>query len=178
MSLQSFGLARLGRDCELRYTPDGTAVANLSLAFSWGRKGEDGKRQTTWLEGAVFGKRAEALAPYLLKGGLVCVTLEDTHIESFKSRDGTPGTKLTARVIAIDLAGGAPQAAAAPASTARAAAPAPPPPQRRAAPPAESTAFDDMDSDIPFVSASMHFDMDTGPARRMARHGFNRKELT
>lgn len=154
MSLQSFGLARLGRDCELRYTPDGTAVANLSLAFSYGRKGEDGKRPTQWLEGAVFGKRAEALAPYLLKGGLVCVTLEDTHIESFKSRDGTPGTKLTARVIAIDLAGGTTTAAAPPppaASTSRrpaADAPAPPP-QRRAAAPAVSggTAFDDMPND-------------------------------
>lgn len=145
MSLQSFGLARLGRDCELRYTPDGTAVANLSLAFSYGRKGEDGKRPTQWLEGAVFGKRAEALAPYLLKGGLVSVTLEDTHIETFKSRDGTPGTKLTARVLAIDLAGGS--TAAAPASTqppARAAAPA------RQPAPQTGTSFDDLDDDIPF----------------------------
>lgn len=144
MSLQSFGLARLGRDCEIRYTPDGTAVANLSLAFSYGKKDADGKRPTQWVDGAVFGKRAEALAPYLLKGGLVSVTLEDTHIETFKGRDGTPGTKLSARVIAIDLAGGTPTAAAP--------APAPaPPPQRRAAPPAESTAFDDIDADgIPF----------------------------
>lgn len=176
MSLQSFGLARLGRDCELRYTPDGTAVANLSLAFSWGRKGEDGKRQTTWLEGAVFGKRAEALAPYLLKGGLVSVTLEDTHIETFKKGDGTPGTKLSARVIAIDLAGGgtAPSAPTPAQTPARAAAPTPP--ARRAAQPADTDGWPD--EDVPFVSSSARFDMHTGPARRMARYGFNRKELT
>jgi hypothetical protein len=31
--------------------------------------------------------------------------------------------------------------------------------------------------DFPFVSSSVHFDMDTGPARRMARYGFRRKEF-
>lgn len=144
--LQAFGLARLGRDCELRYTPDGTAVTNLSLAFNYGRKGEDGKRPTQWIDAALWGKLGEALAEYLTKGTLIAVSLEDVHIETFKKADGSPGQKLAARVHSIELAGGGE----------RAAAPAPAPAQRQAPPPRPpaqktGTGFDDMDSDeIPF----------------------------
>lgn len=144
MSIQTFGPARLGRDSELRYTPDGTAVTNLSLAFTYGRKGADGKRETTWVDASLWGKLAEALAPYLLKGSLVAVTIDDMHIEQFKKADGTPGVKLAGKVTSIDLA-----------SSPAAASPAPPPPPRPAPParppaPAASHGFEDMDSDIPF----------------------------
>ena len=40
------GLARIGKDAELRYTASNEPVANLSLAFNYGRKGDDGKRPT------------------------------------------------------------------------------------------------------------------------------------
>lgn len=146
---QLFGLARLGRDAELRQT-NGDPVAGLSLAFSFGRKGQDGRRPTQWVDGALWGKRAEALAPYLLKGGLVSVTLDDVHIETFRKGDGTDAVKLVGRVTEIELAGGgtpAPAPAArAPAPAARPA-PAPRPPAP-AHPP--SSGFDDMDDDIPF----------------------------
>ena len=107
----AFGGARLGRDVELRYTPSGDAVANLSLAFSYGKKGEDGKRPTTWVDATLWGKRAEALAPYLLKGMTVSVSLEELHMETFTSANGG-GTKLAARVLDIDL--GPSQASTAP----------------------------------------------------------------
>ena len=93
-----FGLARLGRDAEIRTTSQGESVATLALAFSYGRKGSDGKRPTQWVDAALWGKRAEALAPYLLKGGLVSVSLEDVHIETFDGKNG-PGHKLAARVV-------------------------------------------------------------------------------
>ena len=63
------GLARLGRDAEIRTTSQGDSVATLALAFSYGRKGSDGNRPTQWVDAALWGKRAEALAPYLTKGG-------------------------------------------------------------------------------------------------------------
>lgn len=146
--MQAFGLARLGRDCETRYTTSGDAVTSLSLAFAWGKKGDDGKRQTLWVEGSLWGKHGETLAPYLLKGGLVSVTLEDVHIQEFKKADGTPANKMVGKVTKVELAGGGgEQRAAAPPP------PAPPPPPRRAPPPspAGSHGFEDMDSDeIPF----------------------------
>lgn len=139
--LTAFGMARIGRDVEVRYLTNGDAVANVSLAFTFGKKGDDGKRQTQWVDGSIFGKRAEALAPYLLKGGQIAVTLEDVHIETFKTRDGTPGTKLVGKITGVDLVSGGEKRAEAPAR------PTPPP----VAPPRRQAPFEDaMDDDIPF----------------------------
>jgi len=138
--MKAFGLARIGRDAEMRHTPNGDAVASLSLAFTYGRKGDDGKRPTQWVDAALWGKRAEALAQYLTKGSLVAVTLEDVAIQTFRKADGTDGVKLVGRVLDIELAGGNTQAAAPVA---------PPPTPRPTAAPAGS-GFDDMDDDIPF----------------------------
>ncbi len=137
------GLARIGRDVELRYLPAGDAVANLSLAFTYGRKDSEGKRPTQWVEASIYGKRAEALAPYLLKGGQVSVTLEDVCIETFQGKNGE-GHKLTGRVLAIDLVpSGNKSNDAAPRAAPSA------PAQRPAAKPAAS-GFEDFEDDIPY----------------------------
>lgn len=140
--IQIFGLARIGRDVEVRNTTGGDAVASVSLAFNYGRKGDDGKKPTQWAEGVIFGKRAEVLAPYLTKGSLVTVALEDAHVETFKKADGTEGVKLAGRITAIDLAGGGQQQAPAPA----------PKPQQRPAPQRAPAGggFEDMNDDVPF----------------------------
>lgn len=136
-----FGLARLGRDAEIRTTSQGESVATLALAFSYGRKGSDGKRPTQWVDGALWGKRAEALAPYLLKGGLVSVLLEDVHIETYQGKNGE-ASKLVGRVVDVELAGGG-ERTASPAPAPRAA------PAPRPAPSAGS-GFEDMTDDVPF----------------------------
>ena len=137
-----YGLARIGRDAEIRNTQGGESVCRLSLAFSYGRKGEDGKRPTQWVDGALWGKRAEALAHYLTKGASVMVTLEDVHIESFSKSDGTQSSKLAGRVSAIEFAGPPPQRQEAP--------PPPPPPPPPPRPAQTGSGFDDMDDDVPF----------------------------
>ena len=137
MSSTLYGLARIGRDTELRHTAQGEAIANLSLAFTYGRKGTDGKTPVQWVEGALWNKRAEALAQHLIKGVSVVVTLNDVHIESFTKQDGTVASKLVGRVADIEFAG---------APAAKPAAPPPPPPPPKPAP----SGFEDMDSDIPF----------------------------
>lgn len=143
--MKAFGLARVGRDVEVRHLQDGTPVANVSLAFTWGKKNAEGKRSTTWAEGSIWNKQAEALAPYLTKGTLVCVTLEDVHTETFTARDQTTGTKLVGRVASIDLAGSPQQAAnAAPPPAPR------PPPAPAPRPAAAPSSYDDIDSEIPF----------------------------
>ncbi len=102
--MKASGLARIGRTVELRYMPQGDAVANIALAFSYGKKDADGNRQTQWVEAALYGKRAETLAPYLPKGGKVVAYLSDVHIESYEGKNG-PGHKLVARVDDLELAG-------------------------------------------------------------------------
>lgn len=136
--MQAFGLARIGRDCELR-TAGNSVVTNIALAFSGRAKGE---KVTTWVEGALFGKRAEALAQYLLKGKLVSVTLNNVRTETFTKQDGTSVAKMVGDVIDIELC---------PDGNGTTARPAAPPPAPRPPPaPAAKTGFDDMDSDIPF----------------------------
>ena len=135
---QLFGLARLGRDAELRQTNAG-AVTNLSLAFEVRVKGE---KLTQWVEGALWGKRAETLAPHLVRGKQVVVTLGDVRIEQFTKGDGTTSHKLAGNVLELDFAGGERNAERSPEQAAPR--PAPPPP-----PPKASTGFADMD-DVPF----------------------------
>lgn len=138
--MQLIGLARLGRDAELRKTQGGDSVCSLSLAFNYGRKAQDGNKPTQWVEGTLWGKQAEALEQYLLKGKLVCVTIDEPHIETFEGRNGT-GHKLTGRISSLEFAGGGEgqQRQQAPAQSAA-------PAQR----PAPAAAPADMDDDIPF----------------------------
>jgi len=144
---QFIGLATLGRDAEVRHTAQGDPVASLSLAFTYGKKGTDGKRPTQWVDGSLWGPRAEALQPYLLKGTRVYVVLDDAHIEAFQRQDGSQGVKLAGRVSVIEFAAKPADRQAAPA-------------QQQTAPPARSTqarqpqpaaaTLADMDDDIPF----------------------------
>ena len=144
------GMMRLGRDAELRYTLNNEPVTNLSLAYAHGKAGQDGKRPTQWIDATLWGKRAEALTPYLTKGGLHCFTLDELHLQTFQKQDGSSGTKIVARMLDVELGGARQDAAPAPAPAARPA----PPPQRQAPAPAPrgstGSGFDDMDDSIPF----------------------------
>ena len=160
--MKTFGLARIGRDVEVRHTAQGEAVASLALAFTYRNKGEKG---TQWVEASLWGKRAESLAPYLRKGGLIAVTVDDVHVETYEGKNGA-GTKLVGRVSDVELAGGSQQDES-PKPVQRPA----PAPTRKAPEPAGS-GFEDMDSDIPFATSSMHYDMTTSKARKMARYDF------
>ena len=132
------GLMRLGRDCELRYMPDGTAVANLALAFNYGQK-KDGKRPSQWVDAAMFGKRAESLAQYLTKGVTVSAVLDDVHIRTYDKKDGGQGFALSARVMDLEFAGKPQNAEQTPKPAAR--------PAQKPAPQADAGFEDD---DIPF----------------------------
>lgn len=156
--MKHIGMARIGRDSELRYLQDGTPVLNVALAVNYGRKGDDGNRPTQWIEAAMFGERADKLAEWLVKGSAHCFTLSDMRIETYQKNDGGQGFKLAARIDDVELGprrdGAAPapqQHAPAPQQQRPAGRPAPTAAPRPAPPPAQSSSgFDDMDDDIPF----------------------------
>lgn len=141
--MQLIGLARLGRDAEAR-TVGENVVANLSLAFDYYDPKAEKKRSTTWIDGALWGRQAEALEQYLTKGSQVCVTIDDLHLETYQGKNGE-GTKLVGRVTSIRLAGGRQEGQAASPAPAPRQAPAAAP---RAAPRAPAPDIDD--GDIPF----------------------------
>ena len=95
-------LVRIGKDAELRSTPQGKSVIGLYCVYDVGY-GENKKPQ--WIEVAIWGKQAEALAQYLLKGKQIVVHADDVAIEEYQKNDGTTSTKLKCRAINIELAG-------------------------------------------------------------------------
>jgi len=159
MTVHVYAKAMIGRDAELRKIGE-QSVTNLSLAVSYGKKdATTSNRQTQWIDGSLWGVRAERMAQYLVKGQAVLVTMDDVHIETYTMRDNTTGSKLVGRITDIEFAGPAPQ---------RQEAPPPPPPKPKPAP--ASSGFDDMDDDIPFITSSMFYDISTSKQRRMRRH--------
>jgi single-strand DNA-binding protein len=67
---QIYLIGRSGADAELKYTPNGTAVCNLSIATSE-KRGET--YETTWHRVNIFGKTAEAIGLRIKKGSEVFI---------------------------------------------------------------------------------------------------------
>ena len=68
-------VGNLGKDPEVRYTQDGKAIANLTLATSESWKDQTGQVQekTEWHRVSIFGKLAEIAGEYLRKGNQVYI---------------------------------------------------------------------------------------------------------
>lgn len=64
------GIGRLGNDIELRYMPNGDAVANFNIAVDDSYKDKQGQKveKTEWVRCVAFGKTAEFLGQWLHKG--------------------------------------------------------------------------------------------------------------
>jgi len=63
-------IGNLGKDPELRYTPQGRAVANFSLATTerWTNKSGEKQERTEWHRIVLWGRQAEVANQYLKKG--------------------------------------------------------------------------------------------------------------
>lgn len=68
-------LGYLGKDPEMRYMPDGKAIANFSVATSENFKDREGNKQerTEWHRVVLFGRVAEIAGEYLRKGSMAFV---------------------------------------------------------------------------------------------------------
>jgi single-strand DNA-binding protein len=63
-------VGNLGRDAKVRYTPGGAAVARFSIATTevWNDKSGQRQERTEWHNIDLWGKQAESLSEYLVKG--------------------------------------------------------------------------------------------------------------
>ncbi|MDQ3652658.1 MAG: single-stranded DNA-binding protein [Acidobacteriota bacterium] len=84
-------VGNLGRDPEMRYTPQGTPVCTFSVASNERRKDRAGEQQdiTTWFRITVWGKQAENVSKYLTKGRMVYVEGR-LHVEEWTDKEGKP----------------------------------------------------------------------------------------
>lgn len=109
-------VGRLTRDPELRYTPNRTAVCDLSLVVSRRFSSRDGERreEATFVDIVVWQRQAENCKQYLQKGRTVYVEGRLTQ-DRWESKTGEKRTKLrvTAEVVQfLDRPPGAPEAPA------------------------------------------------------------------
>ena len=142
-------IGNLGKDPEVRYTPDNSAIANITLAttHTWkDKQSGDKKEETEWHRVSFFGRLAEIAGEYLKKGSPVYV---EGRLRTRKWQDKEGKDRYTTEIVAdtmqmlgsrSGMGGGDsgernPPAGAAGAST----------------PAAKSGArFDDFEDDIPF----------------------------
>jgi single-strand DNA-binding protein len=91
-------VGNLGKDPEVRYTPNGKAVANLTLATSESWKVQSGQIQekTEWHRVSMFGKLAEIAGEYLRKGSQVYI---EGKLQTSKWKDQQGQDRYTTEVV-------------------------------------------------------------------------------
>jgi single-strand DNA-binding protein len=150
-------VGNLGRDPEVRYTPNGSAVCNVSVATtrSWKNKESgDKSEETEWHRVVFYDRLAEIAGEYLKKGRSVYV---EGRLKTRKWQDKDGVEKYTTEIVATDMqmlgsregmGGGA--ASEEGGGYERAAPAARPAAAAANRPAAKSSGFSDMDDDIPF----------------------------
>lgn len=95
-------IGNLGRDPEMNYTPDGTAVVKFSIAVSRFSKSPTGERQqdTDWFNIVAWRQLAETCSTYLKKGHKVFIEGR-LSIRKYTDKNGIERTAI--EVIASDL---------------------------------------------------------------------------
>jgi len=105
----------LGRDPEMRYMPDGTAVTNMNVATNrrWtDRNSGESREETTWFRVSVWGRQAESVNQYLSKGRQVLVEgvlQSDPQTggpRTYTRQDGTVGASFEIRALDVRFIGG------------------------------------------------------------------------
>jgi len=96
-------VGNLGRDPEVRYTPNGSAVCNVTVATSRARKNKDSGEKTEdteWHRIVFFDKLAEIAGEYLKKGRSVYV---EGRLQTRKWTDKDGVEKYTTEIVATEM---------------------------------------------------------------------------
>jgi len=159
-------VGNLGADPEVRYMPNGGAVANVTIATteSWKDKSSgEQQEKTEWHRVVFFARLAEIVGEYLKKGSQIYV---EGRLQTRKWQDKSGVDRYTTEIVASEMqmlggrggaaGGGAPSAGAGSSAgnygggQGQAAAPAAAAGGAAAAAPAAAGNYDDFDDDIPF----------------------------
>lgn len=102
-------VGNLGKDPEMRYTPSGQAVTNLSVATNRQYTSSNGERvkETTWFRVSVWGKQAESTNQYLRRGSKVLIEGRLTPDQStggpkvYTRQDGSTGAAFEINAVRV-----------------------------------------------------------------------------
>ena len=140
-------MGNLTRDPEIRYTPKGTAVAEIGLAINRYFSGESGdkREETTFVDVTLWGRTAEIASEYLKKGRPVFIEGR-LQLDTWEDKQsGQKRSKLRVVAEGMQLLGPRPGAGGAAEENAGGHSGSSSPPPRKSAPPPEPD-----DDEIPF----------------------------
>lgn len=109
-------IGNLTRDPEVKYTPKGTAIAQIGLAVNRTWKNDAGEKQeeTTFVDVEFFGRTAEVAGEYLKKGGS-CFVEGRLKLDSWEDKQsGAKQSKMKVICEQLQLLGGKAQSASQP----------------------------------------------------------------
>ena len=100
-------VGNLGRDAEIRYTPGGAAVSKFSIATTevWNDKAGQRQERTEWHTIDLWGKQAESLSEYLLKGKQVYIEGR-LQTDEYTDKEGIKRKSTRVRCDRVVLLGG------------------------------------------------------------------------
>ena len=95
-------IGRLGKDPEVRYTPDGTMVTTFRIATDeqWKDKNGEKVQRTEWHQIVTYRKLAEICGNYLVKGKLVFI---EGRIQTRNWEDKEGVKRYTTEIVATDM---------------------------------------------------------------------------
>jgi single-strand DNA-binding protein len=144
-------LGNLTRDPEVRYTPKGTAVAELGMAVNRVYTAENGEKreETTFVDVTLWGRTAEIAGEYLKKGRPVFIEGR-LQLDSWEDKtSGQKRSKLKVVGEGLQLLGARPSGGGS-AGGSEEESSAPPRSSSKSAPPPKAAAAEPDDDEIPF----------------------------
>ncbi|MBX7157911.1 MAG: single-stranded DNA-binding protein [Verrucomicrobiae bacterium] len=101
-----FLMGNLTRDPEVRYTPKGTAVTDISIAINTVYRTQEGdeKEEVTYVDIVTWGRQAETCGQYLTKGAPVFVEGR-LQLDQWEDKDGQKKSRLRVRAERVQFLG-------------------------------------------------------------------------
>lgn len=149
-------IGNLTRDPEVRHTPKGTAVGDLSMAINMSYRTQDGaeKEEVCYVDIVVWGRQAETCQDYLSKGRQIFVEGR-LQLDQWETQQGEKRSRLRVRADRVQFLGGgggsgSSSSSSSGSSRSRDSASSPPPQDDRSEPADYNDAPAPADDDIPF----------------------------
>lgn len=101
-------LGRVGADAEMRYTQSGTAVTSFSVAIDNSYKDKSGNKvdNTMWYRVTCWGKLAEVVSEYVVKGMTVLAEGEMTQPNVWQDKQGNQRANLELKAFTVKFVSG------------------------------------------------------------------------
>lgn len=88
-------VGNVGRNPELRFTQNGAAVCDFSLAVNRSfRRGDQWDQETTWFRVTFWGEQAERINQTVQKGQQMLVVADRVEANAYTTRDGRPAASI------------------------------------------------------------------------------------